>query len=372
MLIFLDSSIFCSDFHLSSTYFELLKAFVTKGGNWICFSEIVTDEVKNKYKEKIKSQVQKANFEIRELNKIFYIETPLISEESIKGELKRYDDFWDILPLEYGYGSTENYPTILHRDVVQRALERKKPFKEDGKDGYRDYLIWMTFLNAVSHYKTEEACFVTLNSRDFSDPINKDDLHIQLKKDVESTGISLERIHYFTSLKDFVEKKVKPSLHVIALHEDLVEKLRTDKLGFMQPLEDELIKKVIGAELNKFDIVFMEPGDNPTIVSIDEVSEMEIEDVSEMSKTEILLNIRVHALANISFCILKSDYNIMEDRSQMFILDNNWKNQYVLAETPMELVISIEVIFDIERKNIKSIDVEGIEDAFADCPYCPY
>lgn len=72
MLIFLDSSIFCSDFHLSSKYFELLKAFVTKGGNWICFSEIVIDEVKNKYKERIKAQIQKANSEIRELNRSFY------------------------------------------------------------------------------------------------------------------------------------------------------------------------------------------------------------------------------------------------------------------------------------------------------------
>lgn len=62
----------------------------------------------------------------------------------------------------------------------------------------------------------------------------------------------MERIHYFTSLKEFVEKKV------------------------------------IGAELNKFDIVFMEPSEYPTIVSIDEVSELEIEDVSEMLNTGIL------------------------------------------------------------------------------------
>lgn len=372
MLIFLDSSIFCSDFHLSSTNFELLKSYVTKGGNRLCLSEIVIDEVKNKYREKITAQLQKVNSEIRDLNKIMYVETQIINEECIKNEVKRYEEFWDMLPFEFGYGSSEQYPAISHRNVVQRALERKKPFKEDGKDGYRDYLIWITFLNAVSHSKTEEACFITLNSRDFSDPKNKNDLHIQLKKDLESTGINLDMIHYYTSLKEFVEERVKPSLHVITLHEELVEKLKADEQGFMQPLEVEMINKVIGADLNKFDIEFIEPSENPTIVSIDEVSEMKIEDVSEMSKTDILLNIRASALANISFCILKSDYNVMEDRSQMFILDNNWKNRYVLAETPMELIISMEVIFDTEGKKFKSIDVEDIEDAFADCPYCPY
>lgn len=61
MLIFLDSSIFCADFHLTSTSFELLKDYICKGGNWLCFSEIVIDEVKNKYKERITGLWQKAN-----------------------------------------------------------------------------------------------------------------------------------------------------------------------------------------------------------------------------------------------------------------------------------------------------------------------
>mgnify|MGYP000112568906 CR=1 FL=1 len=60
MLIFLDSSIFCSDFHLTSTNFELLKNYICKGGSWLCFSEIVIDEVKNKYKEKISISCEKS------------------------------------------------------------------------------------------------------------------------------------------------------------------------------------------------------------------------------------------------------------------------------------------------------------------------
>lgn len=51
MLIFLDSSIFCADFHLTSTSFELLKDYICKGGNWLCFSEIVIDEVKTNIKK---------------------------------------------------------------------------------------------------------------------------------------------------------------------------------------------------------------------------------------------------------------------------------------------------------------------------------
>lgn len=152
MLIFLDSSIFCADFHLTSTSFELLKDYICKGGNWLCFSEIVIDEVKNKYKERITGLWQKANSDIQELNKSMVTNVPTIPEEHISSEMKSYEDFWDMIPFQYGNGAPEDYPTTTHRDVVHRALERKKPFKDDGKDGYRDYLIWLTFLNVVHHY----------------------------------------------------------------------------------------------------------------------------------------------------------------------------------------------------------------------------
>lgn len=249
MLIFLDSSIFCSDYHLTGICFELLKEYVSRGGNWVCFSEVVIDEVKNKYKEKINELFRKVNSDIHELNKSMVSEVASVSEGCIKDEIKKYETFWDMIPFEYGSGMPEEYPTPSHRDVVQRALERKKPFKEDGKDGYRDYLIWLSFLDVVSHYNMEEACFITLNTRDFSDPINKKELHSQLKQDIENRGISLNRVFYFTSLKEFVEEKVKPSLQIIKLYEKQMQDLKADSFGFMKPLEDKLIQKIIGLDL---------------------------------------------------------------------------------------------------------------------------
>lgn len=371
MLIFLDSSIFCSDFHLTSTNFELLKNYICKGGSWLCFSEIVIDEVKNKYKEKITALLQKANSDIQELNKSTVTNLPTISQEHINNEIKKYEDFWDMIPFQYGNGMPEGYPTIAHKDVVHRALERKKPFKDDGKDGYRDYLIWLTFLDVVHHYAMDDACFITLNTRDFSDPINKGELHPHLKGDIEDKGINLTRISYFTSLKEFIEVKVKPGLQVIEMHEKLIEQLKADYSGFMCPLEEKLAQKILGLELSSFDILF-EEGENPSVGSIDEVSEIEIEAISEISQAELLLSIRARVLCNISFCIHKSDFLVMEDRSQMFIIDNDWNKHYILAEAPMELEISLEVIYDSTNKQIKSMDIESVEDSFADCIYCPY
>ena len=164
---------------------------------------------------------------------------------------------------------------------------------------------------------------------------------------------------------------LKPSLQIIELHEKLIEQLKADRSGFMYPLEENLAQKITGLELSGFDIV-LEEGENPSIGSIDEVSEIEIEAISEISQTELLLSIRAQALCNINFCIHKSDFLAMEDRSQMSIIDNDWNKHYILAETPMELEISLEVIYDSTNKQIKSMDIESVEDAYADCLYCPY
>ena len=122
MLIFLDTNIFCTDFQMTSTSFELLKNFITKGGNWLCVPEIIIDEVKNKYREQITELYQKANSGIRELNKHISTDVSLISEEQITTEIENYNKLWDIWPFEYGNGLPETYPNISHKEVVQRAL----------------------------------------------------------------------------------------------------------------------------------------------------------------------------------------------------------------------------------------------------------
>lgn len=372
MLIFLDTNIFCTDFQMTSTSFELLKNFIAKGGNWLCVPEIIIDEVKNKYREQITELYQKANSGIRELNKHTSTDMCLISEEQIATEIENYNKLWDIWPFEYGNGLPETYPNISHKEVVQRALERKKPFKSDGKDGYRDYLIWVTFLDVVSHYSMEDACFVTLNTRDFSDVENKDSLHQHLKNDLKDKGIDLSRVHYFTSLKAFIEKEVKPKLRVIEEHEGLIATFMADKSGFMEPLEEALIQEILGLELAAYDIAIMEEGENHSVNQVEEVSEIEIEDISEISTNEYLFSIHAQALCDISFNIFKSDSYSMDDFRQIFIVDSEWNKHYSLAETLMELEISFEVIFDLDKKQIISINIQNVDDAYADCPLCPY
>jgi len=62
-------------------------------------------------------------------------------------EEKQYSDFIEMFIIESGSTIPEMYPDTSHQEIVQRALYRKKPFKSNGKDGYRDFLVWKTFLD---------------------------------------------------------------------------------------------------------------------------------------------------------------------------------------------------------------------------------
>ena len=45
--------------------------------------------------------------------------------------------FWKCFIIESGMMVAEDYPEASQKDIVQRALQRKKPFKADGSTGYQ-------------------------------------------------------------------------------------------------------------------------------------------------------------------------------------------------------------------------------------------
>lgn len=368
MIIFLDSSILCSDYYQKSTNFELLKHYLSKG-SFLHLSQIVVDEVMNKYKEEIISQVSKINSEHKALNNRISKPIESISDDFVQSEIKSYSDFLERFFMEYSV-SVEDYPSASHREVVQRALERKKPFKEDGKTGYRDYLIWKTLLQIIKSYTMEQIGFITSNTRDFSDAIDKNVLHSDLQNDIKSLNIDMKRFHYFTSLKDFIEKQVKPKLKQIEERENLIKSLLADKTGFIASLENSLIEKLQGMDISDYGISGIPEGENPSIDGVEEVSSVEILDVSEVSSNEYLLQIKARVLCNTQFFIFKSDLVVMDDINEINIVDSDWNKHYVLAETSVELNISMEVIYEKNNEKVQSIDISEVENPDNDCIYC--
>lgn len=363
MLVFIDSSILCTDFYMKGTKFELLKLTDT-----IVLSEIVLDEVKNKYKEVLCLKVDSINKNISELNQIIASPIALVSD-IIDKEVNEYNEFIEYFLIESGMTIAEPYPKCDHKAIVERALARKKPFKANGQDGFRDFLVWQTFLSCAKSFPDETVCFLTHNKRDFSDEKDDNLLHPDLISDLEKAKIEKSRIKYWSSFDRFIENEIKPRLIKIEKNQAFISTLLKDNENFTSPLEVFLQTNLIGQNLNDYDIFIV--GENPEIEEVIEIQDFNIEKVLQTSDNEYLLEIQTDSLCNIKSFIFKSELATMnkKDLGDSILINPDWNEHYACAETEMYIKINIEAIYNTSEKTLKSYEISNISDYY--CPFCP-
>ena len=365
MLVFLDSSVLCTDYYMRGTYFELLKRAST-----IILSEVVIDEVKNKHYEMLVEQLQQINKDVSELNRLLFTPFKIETDDILLREQTAYVDFIEMFLIESGMTIAEPYPDIEHRKIVQRALPRKKPFKGDGRNGYRDYLVWKSFLGMAQAFSSEIACFITLNRKDFSDEQDEKRLHPDLIAELKDLGIDDTRIQYWTSLKEFVDNIIKPQLAESEEREEFENSLLNDKDGFLNPLEAMIFENLNGFDVNHYDVLV--PGESPCINTVDDISNIKITKVSTIFEDEYLLEINLDTICSIDSFLSKSELVAMRDYDlrDIQIINANWNEHYVSLETQIGLKIEIEVIYNTNKKAFSAFEISDVSDY--NCLYCAY
>lgn len=363
MLIYLDTNILYNNFRMDGTYFNLINHIGT-----IVFSEVVIDEIKNKYREKLVEQWQKTQKELKQLSEITgkKVSMPQINVEE---ECRIYSDFLEFFIIESGMTVAEEYPDIPHKDVVARALRRKKPFKEDGSTGYRDYLVWRSLLNIVKLFNNEDVHFITTNIHDFSDPDDKKKLHMDLVEEMDELRIDKGRLHYWTSLKSFVEQIVKPLLEEQEENQKIIDSILEDE-NFREPFERSLFSYLVGTSLKGQDVFTI--GNNQVVSRIEEICNIDIESISKIDDTTNLLEMKAEVFCEICSHLAKTDLKdyTREDFDGYWMEDEGIEASMVVLNTEMLLQVSVEVICDSESKKIIAFEVTEISDG--NCPYCAY
>lgn len=368
MFLFIDSSVICSDYFMKGINFNLIK----KAGFYIVLSEIVISEVKNKYRESLQEGIKKANSALKDI-KSLGLDVNEITDESLDIAFNEYSEFLDMFVIESGMSCPEPYPNISHKDIVNRALLRKKPFKRDGKNGYRDYLVWHTFLeffgvtgNITDYY------FLTLNHSDFSDDSDRKKFHPDLQEEINALKIGDKRVHYYSTLRDFVEEVITPMLVHIEDDERISELLMNSEEMFVFP-----ISRFIESELNNLDIAQYEIpfwGDNPEVIEIADIEIEDIESISKTSENEYRVQLRADAFIIFDSYIKKSELASLSKRELKYIniSNSNCNEHYASIENDVNLDIDIEVLLTITESeiNVLAIEIDNISDS-SYCLYCP-
>ena len=201
MIIFIDTNILYNNWHLQNANFIYLFNFLENTNSELFISEIVCDEVDNKFNSELDSLKKSFNDNLKKAKSFI--------GNSLEFNLTDLDVNFSIKEIINGKSDRVvffSYDNISNKTLVERAIKKIKPFQSEDK-GYRDTLIWLSFLEKISSLKDKsKIAFINNNSSDFFNS-DKTSLHDDLKKDLEKYEL-LNEFCIYESIKDFINKEV--------------------------------------------------------------------------------------------------------------------------------------------------------------------
>ncbi len=211
MKIFLDTNVFYNNWFMKSANFKYLFHFLNNEHHELILSKLVIQETENLRNRELDGYLSEIQRNVKKAQKLkldhisFNIENAKIEEYDLLSLVKERVDYVEEI----------DYEDIAHSEVVNRALHSKKPFMAEEK-GYRDTLIWLSFLNYLIKENTEEeVIFITENKSDFFKGKDKAiSFHQDLDNDIKQKKV-VANITPYKSLFDFVNKTIDKDVHAI-------------------------------------------------------------------------------------------------------------------------------------------------------------
>lgn len=360
--IFLDTNIFHNNWFAKNANFKLLFNYLENTGSVLLLSELVCEEIENNRKRELDSIVDMIKQEIKKSQKLkqnaIDFNPEQIKEESYNIKELLLDKVSNIVFISYEH--------ISQNVVVKRALKRKKPF-QDGEKGYRDTLIWLSFLDYLkSNAISEDIYFITNNKDDF---FNKDkiDFHQDLKDDMEN--YKLECVIYpFDSLFAFTEKHIDKNEHGVNKTEfydehlnNIDSELEIESLYFINSIGEAAFNDILtNNRLRTFPYV-------STLIAhsielIEGVEDPEILSYSMLSKDIVYVNFRF----NLRICILRftvpnTEYYQNKEQIDNIYYEIKSDENYTTFCGYVRIFLDVTFEYNMAEKTIDGFNIESID-----------
>lgn len=257
-----------------------------------------------------------------------------------------------------------DYPKELTiQNILNRALSRKKPFKNDGGDaGFKDYLIWLTIIEIARKHPDDTIHFITANKKDFT---NNESLHDDLKEDLSALNINNFNYKVFLTLEDFKNT-------ILELQSIDDNSILSSNYIENEDNEDDIIvnENIIIDIINNF------INDNIKIFNVGNISlveylEKNYETISNMLDiTSEIFGYQVQfediGLPNLDISTIRFN-NIDEEESYIEFQVNcsaeasiggNWDGEYIGS---CELQINISLTYNSAENIVENISIDNVE-----------
>ena len=314
--------------------------------------ELIIDNTNNTITEKNK-KLEK--YKISDLYKLTHLDKNVVINDFHNQLL----DFYKNNNIEL-----EDYPqTITVQNVLDRALSKKKPFKNDGGDaGFKDYLIWLTIMEIAKKHPSDNINFVTANKKDFTKDKN---LHEDLIEDLSSLNIKNINSNVFQTLEEFKNA----SLDLKSIDEDntslinnvqnkIVENVNIDNENMIS----DIINKIIDGEIEIFSI-----GE----ISLAEYLERnyeKISDILDITSDIFGYQVQLEDFVNLSLDTNSIKYNNTDDEEYYIefqvdcdaeaLIGGTWDGESVGS---CKLKVNISVTYNTVESIIENISIDDVD-----------
>jgi len=321
--------------------------------------KLVIDEATNKFAERLCDCQRKVERPLNEARRVSGIDIPSpLTDASIGGLVEEYRQMLSSRFEQVG-ATTIGYPTTPHEEIVQRALDRRKPFSQSG-GGYRDALIWESVIS-LGASPGQNIAFISANEKDFFD--GEGNLHPDLVADMQAQGLQPGRIVPFGSLREFVDEHIKPTMEAL---EDIRQQLAEGRYPGLDLWKEvavvvsQLPRAMIDEPWDGATLGFPPQFERPGLVGVLDTEPPQVLDVRELHSGEFLLGVLMPVECQFSGLVRKADYYAMRGRDAVEILDHDWDRDYAVVLASTWLDMEAEMTFDPATSKVTSVDFVSI------------
>lgn len=370
MIVYFDTSAIQPNFRFQTTHLKTVLASATNNSLTVCVSEIVINELKKNYVSSLNTLASKQRQILDEWTRL----TPAAEKlaeltNQVASDLTEYSDWLDnfvkdnhidVLPVP-----DVNLDLLLEQDLLDR-----RPWKKG--DGFRDVIIWHTFLELVGAHPFQHVIFVSQNSNDFFAPRSPQaDSPVRFHSDlIENVGQDIQvRIFPANSASAFVNTILLP---LFDRQSEAKVRLEQDDYPVLQ-FEKELFRFInSNPPLIRLETVQPEHfGFTSAVIAISllqlkPIARNQIWSVRELANDSLLVRSMLDSSCELELYI--EPENILD--KAFYDLDDDARNGSRIVEANVEIVFectvvpSLGTITSMEVQRLSNIDlISGVGDA---------
>lgn len=362
MIVVLDTTETFNDLRLEGPNFKLLKTYLHDTSTTLAIPRVVFEETVNHFREKLTKSVKAFESSVRDLKKM--VSGAELASLSVPidqvAELQKFRADLDA-EIKRLNGEIIEFDGVAVAALVERSLQRRKPFDGEGRKGFRDAVIWETILHKLLAPGPADVqiTFLTNNSSDFG---KEQQLAEDLQNDCRSIGKSEACVRLVNGLQTFIDTEVKPHLETLdAIHAQLQDGIYKafDVCEFFHTFSDSIERKIRDSvrkcDFDRITGRLVGSFRKPDLESIESrFSDNQIADVWSLEDGQVAVGVDLTVAGELKCLEGREEYYPYEDE----VFSEWYEHEYV---GDAEFALSVTVILDKESGELQDYEVNEVD-----------